>query len=150
MCVDFKCNGENMIRFAHKCFKHIKMLNEKLDLPSPLNIRIGMHTGPVISGVIGSSKIAFDVWGDSVNVASRMESSSEPGHLQLSAAAYEKVSHLPELQFVEREIMVKGKGMQRAYLLLQDDDYSPMSEFDCETDFRLHSVASINSTTALF
>ena len=140
-----------MLRFSHKCLKHVRMLNEKLNLPYPLNIRMGMHTGPVISGVIGSSKIAFDVWGDSVNVASRMESSSEPGYLQLSAAAYEKVSHLPDLQFVEREIMVKGKGLQQAYLLLHDEDKSsPMSDFDPEVEFRLNSVASTNTSKASF
>jgi class 3 adenylate cyclase len=122
MCVDFNCNSENMIRFANKCLKHVKMLNTKLKLPSPLNIRLGMHTGPVISGIIGSSKIAFDVWGDSVNVASRMESSSEPGHLQLSSAAYDKISHISQLRFMEREIQVKGKGQQFAYLLLNDEE----------------------------
>ncbi len=122
MCVDFSCNTENMITFARQCLAHIKLLNEKLRLPSPLNIRLGMHTGPVISGIIGSSKIAFDVWGDSVNVASRMESSSEPGHLQLSSAAYEKVSHISSLNFLEREIQVKGKGLQRAYLLLDEEE----------------------------
>jgi class 3 adenylate cyclase len=139
MCVDFSCNVENMVRFANKCLKHVKMLNEKLKLPAALNIRIGMHTGPAISGIIGQSKIAFDVWGDSVNVASRMESASEPGHLQLSAAAYAKVSYCSDLQFVEREIYVKGKGQQQAYLLMHEAAWSPMSEFDSEADFLLNS-----------
>ena len=55
------------------------------------SIRIGVHTGPVIGGVVGTRKFAFDIWGASVNLASRMESTGEPGRVNISANTYEKV-----------------------------------------------------------
>jgi adenylate cyclase len=55
--------------------------------------RIGVHTGPVVSGVVGSTKFAFDIWGDTVNVAARMEHSGEPGRVNVSADTYELIKH---------------------------------------------------------
>ena len=52
----------------------------------PWRIRIGIHNGPVVAGVIGTSKFVYDLWGDAVNVASRLEASSEPGRIQVSAS----------------------------------------------------------------
>ncbi|MCB1171886.1 MAG: adenylate/guanylate cyclase domain-containing protein, partial [Leptospiraceae bacterium] len=54
-------------------------------------IRIGIHTGPLVAGVIGTEKFAYDVWGDTVNLASRMESSGAPGRVNISGQTYEKV-----------------------------------------------------------
>ena len=51
-----------------------------------VQFRIGMHTGPVVAGVIGTKKFIYDVWGDSVNVASRMESTGEPGRIHVTGA----------------------------------------------------------------
>jgi class 3 adenylate cyclase len=50
----------------------------------PWRVRLGVHSGPVMAGVIGRSRFAYDVWGDAVNVASRMEATSEPGRINLS------------------------------------------------------------------
>jgi class 3 adenylate cyclase len=63
----------------------------KLSHPAAWSIRIGLHTGPVISGVVGIRKLAFDIWGESVNFASRMESSGHPDHINLSASTYTRV-----------------------------------------------------------
>src|SRR3954454_4935759 len=55
-------------------------------LPVPLPIRIGLHSGPVMAGIIGTHRFAYDVWGDTVNVASRVENASEPNRVLASAA----------------------------------------------------------------
>lgn len=54
----------------------------------PFNIRIGVHTGPVVAGVVGSSKMAYDIWGETVNIAARMEESCEPNKINISQATY--------------------------------------------------------------
>jgi adenylate cyclase len=84
---------------------------------SALEVRIGIDTGPVVAGVIGRAKFIYDLWGDSVNTASRMESHAEPGTIQVTQRAYE---HLRErYDFRPRgTIEVKGKGPMTTYLLL--------------------------------
>jgi class 3 adenylate cyclase len=57
----------------------------------PWALRIGLHTGPVVAGVVGKRKFAYDIWGDAVNTASRMESSGEPGEVNISGATYELI-----------------------------------------------------------
>ncbi|ELS33826.1 MULTISPECIES: adenylate/guanylate cyclase domain-containing protein [Pseudanabaena] len=81
-----------------------------------LQIRVGIHTGAVIAGVIGTQKFIYDLWGDTVNVASRMESHSEVGKIQVSAATYEILKH--KFNLVERgAIEIKGKGQMQTYWL---------------------------------
>ncbi|NET60213.1 MAG: PAS domain S-box protein [Symploca sp. SIO2E6] len=80
-------------------------------------IRIGINTGPVVAGVIGTKKFIYDLWGDAVNVASRMESSGKPGKIQVTATTYE---HLKDKFVLEKRgaIAVKGKGEMTTYWLL--------------------------------
>ncbi len=83
----------------------------------PVSIRIGVHTGPAVAGVIGIKKFAYDIWGDTVNTASRMEMSGVPGKIHLSeqAAAMVKGDFIVE----ERgEVEVKGKGTMKTYWLV--------------------------------
>ncbi len=83
----------------------------------PFQIRIGINTGPVVAGVIGKNKFIYDLWGDAVNVASRMESSAEPGKIQVSAHSYELLKG--KYNFEERgKIKVKGKGEMISYWLV--------------------------------
>lgn len=83
----------------------------------PFSIRIGINTGPVVAGVIGTHKFTYDLWGDTVNIASRMESQGIIGSIQVAGATYERLRS--SYRFEERgEIDVKGKGMMATYLLL--------------------------------
>jgi class 3 adenylate cyclase len=82
-----------------------------------LAIRVGIDTGSVIAGVIGRHKFIYDLWGDTVNTASRMESSGLPGRIQVTAATYERLRD--RYLFEDRgEVEIKGKGRLRAYLLM--------------------------------
>ena len=82
-----------------------------------LNIRIGMHTGSVVAGVIGLQKFTYDLWGDTVNIASRMESHGLPGKIQVSQQTYQRLRHKFILE-KRGEISIKGKGMMTTYLLI--------------------------------
>jgi class 3 adenylate cyclase len=86
------------------------------DFGEALSLRIGIHTGPAVAGVIGKKKFIYDVWGDTVNTASRMESHGEPGTIQVTEAVQQRLS--PKYEFAYRgEIDVKGKGRMRTWFL---------------------------------
>jgi class 3 adenylate cyclase len=87
------------------------------DLTSPLELRIGMHSGDVVAGVIGTHKFAYDIWGDAVNIASRMESHSLPNRIQISAATH---LHLRDgFRFEPHgSVDIKGRGPLETYFLL--------------------------------
>lgn len=97
----------------------IATLNEQGVLPdqTPLQLRIGINTGPVGAGVIGTKKFTYDLWGDTVNIASRMESLSLPGQIQVTRDTYERLR--AEYVFEKRgTIDVKGKGEMTTYFLV--------------------------------
>jgi class 3 adenylate cyclase len=84
----------------------------------PLDVRIGLHTGPVIAGVIGSLRLSYDIWGDTVNTASRMESHGEPGRIQLTAETREALGDA-FLTEPRGSIDVKGKGVMPTWWLVE-------------------------------
>lgn len=80
------------------------------------DVRIGIHTGPAVSGVVGVHKFSYDIWGDTVNTASRMESSGEPGKVNISHTTYEMVKN--QVSCIYRgNINVKGKGEVNMYFV---------------------------------
>ncbi|HEX3546435.1 MAG TPA: adenylate/guanylate cyclase domain-containing protein [Mycobacterium sp.] len=86
-------------------------------------LRIGLAAGPVVAGVVGARKFFYDVWGDAVNVASRMETTDVEGRIQVPENVYERIKHAFVLE--ERgEVDVKGKGVMNTWYLIgrRDDD----------------------------
>lgn len=81
-----------------------------------LKIRVGIHCGPVVAGVIGRSKFIYDLWGDTVNLAARMETAAPEGAIQISQAMRDRLEARFAITY-RGEIEMKGKGMQKTYLL---------------------------------
>ena len=98
------------IRMVHITHEHA------LEHRVSLKVRIGINSGPVVAGVIGKSKYIYDLWGDTVNLASRMEATGLPGAIQVTRPVFETLRD--KYAFEARgEIEVKGKGHVEAWLL---------------------------------
>ncbi len=107
-------HAERMVRMAirmvHICREHA------LEHRVSMQVRVGINSGPVVAGVIGKSKYIYDLWGDTVNLASRMESTGVPGAIQVTRPVYEQL--IDKFAFAARgTVEVKGKGLVEAWLL---------------------------------
>jgi adenylate cyclase len=83
----------------------------------PMQVRIGIHTGPVVAGVIGRKKFTYDIWGDTVNMASRLQAYGVPGHIQISAATRARLGGAYQVK-PQGRVQVKGKGGTETFLLV--------------------------------
>jgi class 3 adenylate cyclase len=84
------------------------------------DVRIGINTGPVVAGVVGTKKFAYDIWGDTVNVAARMETNSQAGMINISENTYQLVKDRFECEY-RGEIDVKNKGMMKMYFVKKNE-----------------------------
>ena len=112
---DSKESAKNLIDMAIEMIKTIKGINSNLEVME-LNIRIGIHSGPVVAGVIGKNKFAYDLWGSTVNMASRMESSGIKNKIQISEETHDLVADF--FKFEKREsVEIKGIGLTDTYFI---------------------------------
>jgi class 3 adenylate cyclase len=108
----------NMVKAAmemQEYLEEVKLEKSKLGLPY-FEARIGMHTGSVVAGVVGNKKFAYDIWGDTVNIASRMEANCEVGRVNMSGVTASLVKYKFDCEY-RGKVDVKNKGMMDMYYL---------------------------------
>lgn len=109
-----------MVEFAKGMYADLRDYNKTAAIR--FNIRVGLNRGPVSAGVIGKTKFVYDVWGNTVNVASRMESAAQPGGIRVSAAVYERLKDSDVKFSGPIECDIKGKGRMTTYDIILGDD----------------------------
>ena len=108
-------SAKNLVDMSKEMIKTVKKLNKDTDKMN-IELRIGLHCGEVVTGVIGKHKFAYDLWGAAVNMASRMESTSKPGKIHVSKDLYRLVKD--DFNFTERnEVQLKGVGYINSYFV---------------------------------
>lgn len=113
-----KSHAEDIINFALEIQKYMTghLQQQKSEGKELFKLRIGIHTGPVVAGIVGVKKFSYDIWGDTVNIASRMQSSGEAGKINISFSTYELVKEKFSCAF-RGKIEAKNKGMIDMYFL---------------------------------
>jgi len=109
-----KNHAEAIAELALDMVEEVAHFSKEAEIP--LDIRIGINTGPAVAGVIGQKKFIYDLWGDTVNTASRMESHGIVGRIQVAEKSYNRLRQ--NYKFIERGVInIKGKGNMQTYLL---------------------------------
>ena len=121
---DMNASPSDMVKAALEIqdfLLHVKA--ERMDQGLPFfEARVGIHTGPVVAGVVGAKKFAYDIWGDTVNIAARMEEACEPGRVNVSEDAYWLAKY--EFEWKHRgKIAAKNKGMMDMYYVASAKSY---------------------------
>ena len=111
---------ERLLNFALQMFQELKSFNKAFK--HDFNLRIGLHFGAVTAGVIGKRKFAYDIWGDTVNTASRMESTCPPGCIQVSQQFKEELTNNVALSgpFL---VNAKGKGEMSVFRIHPETNF---------------------------
>ena len=109
-------HAHKMILAALEMADFVAKAKEDDKTTAQFDIRIGINTGPVVAGVVGTKKFAYDIWGDAVNIASRMESNSNPGRINISEMTYNIVKSQFDCEY-RGEIAVKNRGQMKMYFV---------------------------------
>ena len=112
-------HAEKMIICSQKIVKYIEALNEKSDVK--ITVRIGLHSGKVVAGIVGTQKYIYDVFGDTVNTACRMQTLSDGMKVRVTELTHDLVKE--KFPFTAQpEVMVKGKGKMNTYYLSDPEE----------------------------
>lgn len=110
-------HAHKMILAAQEILEFVQHSNREIPHNHTcFNIRIGINTGPVVAGVVGTKKFAYDIWGDTVNIASRMESNSSPGKINISENTFSIIKDSFDCEY-RGEVEVKNRGMMKMYFV---------------------------------
>jgi class 3 adenylate cyclase/tetratricopeptide (TPR) repeat protein len=108
--------AKEMVLAAQEMNDFVAQAKEGTETSATFNIRIGINTGPVVAGVVGTKKFAYDIWGDTVNIASRMESNSEPGRINISEHTHDSIKTYFKCNY-RGELAVKNRGHLKMYFV---------------------------------
>jgi adenylate cyclase len=128
-------NPSHPVDAVMAAFEMVRAVEELSTEEAPWRVRIGIHTGPVIAGVVGIKKFAFDIWGESVNFSSRMESSGAPNRVNMSARTYSRVKDFFECEARGQVATKEGKPYDMYFAkgilpkLIDDRSQSPPPAF---------------------
>ena len=123
-------HAEVMAELAFGMLEALERINRTSD--DPLKVRIGIHTGPVVAGVIGTHKFIYDVWGDTVNIAARLEAYGIPDKVHISAATRRSI--VGRFRFEPRDVdNIKGVGKMSTFLLTRDVELKQQPQLESAT-----------------
>ena len=123
-------HAERMVLAAFEIAEFVDSIQKAVEKRNlNFNVRIGINTGPVVAGVVGSKKFAYDIWGDTVNIASRMESNSATGKINISENTYQLIKNDFECEY-RGEIDAKNRGMMKMYFVNGIKDKELLKKFE--------------------
>jgi adenylate cyclase len=109
-------HAENIVKAAQEITAFMEDRLGKMGTERTFQVRVGIHSGSVVAGIVGVKKFAYDIWGDTVNTAARMEQNSEAGKINISQTTYELVKDKFSCEY-RGEVAAKGKGVMRMYFV---------------------------------